>query len=258
VREAGVLLHACAADAEHAAQIARVRRRLEAQPKNLARLERRDVYLFLVESYGETVIERAAFAEAVAPVYRAFETELGARGFAIASGLLDSPIAGGRSWLAHATLGTGVRTANQPQYELLANQKPRSMASFFRDAGYRTVLVQPGTTRPSPHIDFYGFEQKYHAFDFDYRGPSYGWATRPDQYVIDSVHRREIARRSSPLFVQYVLVSSHAPWSDLPALVEDWSTLGDGSIYQHIERKHYEIDWPRFENAAQAYIDSIV
>ena len=80
----------------------------------------------------------------------------------------------------------------------------------------------------------------------------------PDQYVIDFVHRREVARRSSPLFVQYALVSSHAPWSDLPPLIDDWSALGDGSIYQQLGRKQYQIDWPRFENAPQAYIDSIV
>ena len=258
VREAGVLFHARTARADHADEIARVRQQLDAQPKNLARLDQRDVYLFLVESYGATVLERPLYLEAIAPVYAAFETELGAGGFAMASGLLDSPIAGGRSWLAHATLGSGVRTENQLQYDVALDLRPRGVASLFRDAGYRTVLVQPGTTRPSPRTEFYGFEQSYYARDLEYRGPSYAWATMPDQYVIDFVHRREVAPRSSPLFVQYTLVTSHAPWSDLPPLVDDWGALGDGSIYEQLGRRQYQIEWPRFQNAPQAYIDSIV
>ena len=81
----------------------------------------------------------------------------------------------------------------------------------------------------------------------------------PDQYVLDFVHRREIATKGNqPLFVQYVLISSHAPWSDLPPIVDDWSRLRNGALFHELPRTRYPIEWPDFANASRAYIDSIV
>jgi len=257
--EAKVTLNVVSENAEHAAAIARQQELLGRTESDLGKLGGRSVYLFLVESYGETVLQRPEFKSAVAPVFHAYESELGARGFSIVSGLLDSTTYGGRSWLAHASLGTGLRVANQLAYEVVCAKKPRALASFFREAGYRTVLVQPGTTRAWPSGEFYGFEQKYFFWNFDYQGPAFAWATMPDQYVLDFIHRREVGRpRSQPLFVQYVLVSSHAPWSDLPPIVDDWSRLGNGALFHQLPRKRYPIEWPDFANASQAYIDSIV
>jgi hypothetical protein len=258
-REAKVLLNVVSENAEHAAAIARQQQRLRATPSDLSRLGGADVYLFLVESYGQTVFERADFTRALAPLLRRYEEDLGGRGFSVVSGVLDSPAYGGRSWLAHATIGTGVRVDNQLGYEVVCEKKPAAMPRFFRDAGYRTVLVQPGTTREWPKGEFYGFDQKYYAWNFDYAGPPFAWATMPDQYVVDFVRRRElVGERSQPLFVQYVLVSSHAPWSDLPPVVDDWASLGDGALFHRLERRTYPIEWPDFANASQAYIDSIV
>jgi hypothetical protein len=173
------------------------------------------------------------------------------------SSLFDSPTYGGHSWLAHATLATGVRTANQLDYEVVCAKAPKAIARFFHDAGYRTVVAQPGTTRPWPKGEFFGFDQKYYLWNFDYKGPSYAWATMPDQYVLDFVRRRELSPARGPLFIQYILVSSHAPWSDLPPLLDDWSSVQNGDIYNHVETTHYPIVWPSFANASEAYIASI-
>jgi len=238
--------------------IAAVERRLEQKPHALDKLHGRNVYLILVESYGQTVFERPAFVRATRETYDSFERELGDRGFSIVSGVMDSPTYGGHSWLAHATLGTGVWTTNQLEFELVLSRKPKAIARFFEPAGYRTVLVQPGTTRPWPKGEFYGFEQRYYLWNFDYHGPSYAWATMPDQFVLDFLRRRELeVPQQRPLFVECVLVSSHAPWSQQPEVVEDWSTLGNGDVYNHLRTVRYAIRWPKFENAASAYIRSI-
>ncbi len=258
-REAKVTLNVVSQNAEHAAAIVRQQELLSRTPSDLGKLGGRNVYLFLVESYGETVLQRPEFRRLADPIFQAYETELGSRGFQIASGLLDSTTYGGRSWLAHASLGTGVRVENQLAYDVVCAKKPRAMASFFRHAGYRTVLVQPGTTRAWPVGEFYGFERKYFFWDFDYAGPAFAWATMPDQYVLDFIRRREIEKpRSQPLFLQYVLVTSHAPWSDLPPIVDDWSRLGNGALFNQLPRTRYPIEWPQFANASGAYIDSIV
>jgi len=215
------------------------------------------VHLILIESYGQTVLERPLFVDSARATLDSFESVLANRGYSIVSNVLDSPTYGGHSWLAHATLGTGVRTANQLDYEVVCAKKPKTLARFFHDAGYRTVVAQPGTTRPWPKGEFFGFDRKYYLWNFDYVGPTYAWATMPDQYVLDFVRRHELSRASGPLFIQYILVSSHAPWSDLPPLVDDWSRVRDGDIYNHVEGTHYPIVWPSFANASGAYIASI-
>ena len=158
----------------------------------------------------------------MAPVYAAFESELGQHGFAMASTLLTSATYGGRSWLAHAGLRTGVRTEDGLAYAVMleARPSPQTMAQFFHAAGYQTVLVQPGTTARKPEGLVAGFDEKIYAMDLDYHGPAFNWSTMPDQYVIDFVHRHVVARRPEsprpPLFVEYELVSSHSPWSLQP------------------------------------------
>jgi hypothetical protein len=240
-----------------AATIAATEKQLAVTPSDLSGLGGRNVFLFVVESYGETVFRRPAFVSSTRTLYDGFETALGKAGFGMATGVLQSSTYGGRSWLAQATLSTGVKTTNQLEYALLLAKQPPAIAKFFERAGYRSVLAQPGTTRPWPKGAFYGFNQRYYSWNFDYRGPSFDWATMPDQFVIDFVHRREVAAAHGPLFIEYVLVSSHAPWSIQPRLVEDWSTLGDGSLYNQLKPRRYAIEWPKFQNAGDAYIRSI-
>jgi Sulfatase len=255
--EVEFLFNVYGAQADEAKAIARTEQRLSSMPTDLAKLGGKNVQLILVESYGQTVIERPLFVDAMRATFDSFEQELGESGYTVVSNVLDSPTYGGHSWLAHATLDTGIRTANQLDYEVVCAEKPKALAKFFRAAGYRTVVAQPGTTRPWPKGEFFGFEQKYYLWNFDYVGPSYAWATMPDQYLLDFVRRRELGAAARPLFIEYVLVSSHAPWSDLPPMVDDWSLVQNGAIYNRLEATHYPIVWPSFANASAAYIDSI-
>jgi len=239
-------------------EIARVQSELSRVPADLAKLGRADVFLFLIESYGETVVRRDEFAPRMAEVFAELETELGSLGFSFASSLLNSTTYGGSSWLAHATIATGVRVENQMHYDLLETSRPLTLAELFRRAGYRTVRVEPGTTRPTRHGAISGFVARYGAEDFDYRGPRFGWAPMPDQYVLDFVHRRELrAGRAQPLFIEYVLVSSHAPWNEQPVVVPDWSELGDGAVFGRLKPVRYAVSWPDIGVASAAYLRSI-
>src|SRR5262249_35254554 len=73
---------------------------LQRAAHGLARLRSANLFLFLVESYGETVLERPDLARAIDPVYDATGGALAAAGFDVASGLLSSPTYAGRSHLA--------------------------------------------------------------------------------------------------------------------------------------------------------------
>ena len=194
-------------------------------------LEGADVYLFIVESYGYTLYSEPVHFDLIQPELREFQDRLAQAGFRIASTFLDSPSFGGNSWLADSTLATGVRIDNEAAYELLHDSDVKPIAQFFNEIGYRTVVAMPATTYAWPEGEFYRFEQKYYYKDFDYRGPNLKWAPMTDQYVLDFIHRNEVRGASRPLFIQYVMISSHYPFNMIPRYFEDWSRIGAGSIY---------------------------
>jgi len=257
-REAEFLVNVYSHQAREAKAIASVQEVLDHTPARLERLHHANVLLMFVESYGATVVERPMFADKTLPVLKSMEGNLASHGFASASGFLISATYGGMSWLAHATLMTGVRTTNQLEYDLLGVHKPRSMAHILHEAGYHTVLLEPNTNRQSSGADFYDFDETYRSWNFDYAGPAFAWATMPDQYVLDFARRKVVELAQGPLFATYVLVSSHAPWSHVPTLVPDWSHVGNGAIYHSHPLKRAHLDWSNFSQAAEPYLTSIL
>jgi hypothetical protein len=257
LQEADFIIHGKRYRAAVLQSVARTRETLENHPNDLAKLEGANVYLFLIESYGQTVLDRPILSSRALQIYKTFESELRPLGFLMASGLLDSPTYGGHSWLAHATLGTGVRTNDQFRFRTVCESRPLTLANLFRQAGYRTVLAQPATTRPWPQGEFYGFDRKYYAWNFEYKGPAFSWAPMPDQYVLDFIRRKEAIPSQRWLFIQYALVSSHAPWNRQPLLIHDDSKIGDGSIYASRRTITFPTDWSDMSQATDAYLHSI-
>jgi hypothetical protein len=224
----------------------------------LDKLQGNNVLLFFVESYGRTIWERPEHAAILKPVYEEVDERLKDAGFNVVSKFITSPTFGGFSWFAHETVNTGFKVVSHLHSRLLEEENPTSLAHYFRDAGYRSVWVAPATTRPWPGMDDrWGFQNHYFAWQFGYKGPSFAWAPMPDQFVIDHIHRSEVARSAQPLFVEYVLISTHAPWSDIPRYIDDWSTIGDGSIYYKTGRDRYKVSWNNLEDAAEAYCHSV-
>ena len=255
--EADFILHVYGYRAERLAEIRRVQDELSRLPNNLAKLGGKDVLLFVIESYGVTVRARPLFTARLGPIYDAFDASLERHGFAVASSVLDSPTYGGSSWLAHSTLGTGVRTSNQFQFSLLKASAPQTIAGFFKAAGYRTVLVQPATTRILPGDDFHRFEHRYFAAAFDYKGPSFAYAPMPDQYIVDFIDRRERKPGRRPLFIEFALVSSHIPWTEHAPIIDDWAQIGDGAIFGNLEKIRFRGTWQDFTEASEGYAHSI-
>lgn len=241
-------------------EIAGVQRRLQHMPSGLEHLRRADVLFFLIESYGITAFANGEYYSRLGPTFQSFADTLGRQGYHIATGTLDSSTYGGGSWLAHATLASGVRIADGRDFAVLRQGDPKltTMATMFQRNGYRSVVVQPGTTRRFPEGEVRGFQGKYYLMDLGYKGPPFAWATMPDQYVLDFIHRREVAPAKQPVFVQYALVSSHAPWSALPAIVEDWSDIGDGDIYNRLPPTRFPIDWSTMFRGGDAYVESLL
>ena len=242
---------------KHRAVIGSALRKSRTTPSSLDKLQGADVFVFFVESYGQTIYDDTRHFPLIASDLAAIERSLKNQGFEILSNFVSSPTYGGSSWLAHATLSTGVHLNNQMRYNLLITSQVKTLARYFNAAGYRTVRAMPGTQWPWPQGEFYGYQAKYYAWHFDYRGPMYGWSTMPDQYVIDFIRRREIETATQPLFIEFNLVSSHAPFHLQPPYVQDWSLIGDGSLYHDLDVTTFPISWPDLSNAAEGYVASI-
>ncbi|HLU55993.1 MAG TPA: sulfatase [Pseudonocardia sp.] len=197
----------------------------------LTALRGKDVVFAFVESYGRSALERPELAGPVVAALEAGDAELAAAGFAARSGFLTSPVAGGSSWLAHATLLSGMRVANQARHDALMASDRLTLVSAFAKADWRTVAVMPGTTGEWPEARFYGHQ---HVLDFPalgYRGPDLGWASVPDQYTMAAFERMEHGRPDRPpLLAEIALASSHAPWPLIPPVI-GWDQVGDGSVF---------------------------
>jgi hypothetical protein len=213
--------------------LARIKAAQIALPQNadLASLKGRNVLLVFVESYGAITLTDPALAESLNPVRSRFEENARAAGYHVYSSLLNSPITGGGSWMAHATLTTGARIDTQPLYDVLLTTEAPTLARFFRNAGHRTVVAMPRIQQPWPEGAFFAFDTVLNDAAFAYAGMRFSWETIPDQFVLETVHAREIAPAEKPLFIQYVLSSSHLPFDRAPPVIEDGRTLGDGRIY---------------------------
>jgi hypothetical protein len=227
-------------------------------PTTLDKLERADIFLMFIESYGHTVYADSRHFSMLASFIKGFERDLKAGGFDAVSNFLEAPTYGGSSWLTHATIASGIQLNTQMLYNLLIFSQAKTIAGYFNDAGYRTVSVMPGTTWPWPEGEFFGYQKKYYAWHFDYNGPRYGWSPMPDQYVLDFIHRSEIQHRRQPLFIEFVLVTSHAPFHMQPAYLEDWSRIKDGAVYHRQEPITFPVTWPELTNASEAYMTSIL
>jgi hypothetical protein len=223
----------------------------------LTKLNGSDVYVFFIESYGHTVFADPRHFPLITSFLQDAEQNLKKNGYLACSNFLKAPAFGGSSWLTHGALAGGVTIDSQLQYDLLLTSGVLPVAEYFNRAGYHTVSVMPGTLWPWPAGAYFKYRKKYYAPDFDYRGPKFAWAPMPDQYVLDAIYRTEIQNRSKPLFIEFVLISSHAPFNELPQYIPDWSAIGDGSIYHHRQPIRFPIIWPELKNASEAYVTSI-
>lgn len=189
-------------------------------------LRGRDTRIVFVESYGRASFDNPLYAPAHLATLRAGAARLRARGYAIRSAWLASPVSGGQSWLAHATLATGLRVSDAAAYAALLDSPRRWLFHLAQGAGMRTEALMPGITRAWPEGARMGFDTILAAEDLGYRGPPFGWVTMPDQFTLAVMGRRRAPPEGR--LAQVVLISSHAPWSEPPPLLPD---PGDGAAF---------------------------
>jgi hypothetical protein len=233
-------------------------RRVPAQ-ELLTGLRGKDVLFVFVESYGRVAVEGSSFSAGVNAVLASGTKQLKEAGFSSRSAFLTSPTFGALSWLAHATLQSGLWVDSQQRYDVLVTSSRLTLSRLFGRAGWRTVADAPANTWDWPQGEFYHYDHIYDSRNVGYEGPRFGYPTMPDQYTLDAFYRLELAQEQRrPVMAEIDLISSHAPWSRTPRMI-DQSAVGDGSVYNGMpEQLPSETDiWPSPQRVQAAYGESI-
>lgn len=226
-------------------------------PELLQALRGKDVLVVFVESYGRVAVDESSL---VGATLESSTNQLRAEGFSSKSAWLTSSAFGGFSWLAHASLHSGLWVDSQQRHDQLMSTDRFTLSRAFANAGWRTVAVVPANRYDWPEgSSFYGYDTVYDARTLGYAGPGFGYAPMPDQYTLSALDRLELERPDRrPVMAEVDLVTSHVPWAPLPRLV-DWASIGDGSVYWSMAGKAPTQDsvWQTREGVRAAYAQSI-
>jgi phosphatidylglycerophosphate synthase len=216
-------------------------------------LRGKDVLLVFVESYGQMAVQGTSFSPGVDAVVDAGTQRLQADGFSSRSGWLAAPNFGGGSWLADATLQSGVWVNSPGRFSALVGSRRLALAAAFRRAGWATAADMPATRGSWPDgRSFYRYDKIWTRDNLGYRGPQFGFSPMPDQYALEALQKLELAKpHRRNVFAEIFLSSSHEPWTRVPRLIS-WQRVGDGSIFNHLP-----IDRAGLTDTQQGYVTSI-
>jgi phosphatidylglycerophosphate synthase len=197
----------------------------------LTGLRGKDVIIAFVESYGQVAVQGTSFSAGVDAVLRQGTASLARAGWSSQSAWITSPGFGGISQLAHSTLQSGLWVNTVQRYAELVGSRRFTLSDAFDKAGWRTAYDAPADDISWPiGTYFYHFDKVYDQRDVGYHGPTFSYASMPDQYTLAAFQRLELTPGHKPVMAQIVLVSSHTPWAPLPVMVP-WSKVGNGSIF---------------------------
>lgn len=227
----------------------------------LTALRGKDVLLVFVEAYGQVAVQGKWFSPQVDKALAQGNKRLASAGFSSRSGFLVSATYGGISWLAHSSLQSGLWVNSQIRYNELLTRKRFTLAAAFKRAGWRTVADDPSNDRPWPQgVAYYHYDKVYNRNNVGYHGPTYTYASMPDQYMWLELQRLELGKpHRKPLFAEVDTISSHMPWNRIPEEI-GWNQVGNGSIYNRLpEDKNLDGPfWVTPKRVQAAYATSVV
>jgi phosphatidylglycerophosphate synthase len=197
----------------------------------LTGLRGKDVIIAFVESYGQVAVQGNSFSAGIDAVLRQSTASLARAGWSTQSAWINAPGFGGVSQLAHSTLQSGLWVNTHQRYAEIVASSRFTLSDAFDKAGWRTVSDSPSDDYYWPiGTSFYHFDKIYDRRNVGYHGPTFSYASMPDQYTLAAFQRLELTPGHKPVMAEIDLVSSHTPWAPLPVMVP-WNKVGNGSIF---------------------------
>ena len=236
--------------------------RMEGVKPNVAGLKGADVYVLFLESYGRAVLGSESSRTAYNAWCEDFTNQIHEAGFTAASRFMFPSIRGGQSLLAHAEFLCGIEVENRRIFDMLLESDQIALPKTFAEAGYETINVQPAMTIRWPASKvFFGFTRDRFNDSLPYDGPWFPWGFMPDQYALQLILDSEVSNAESPLFVQYIGVTSHAPYSRTPRYYKNWEDTQITGAYDYgTDSKVFDIGWHNYvghPEVEEAYLATI-
>ncbi len=197
----------------------------------LSGLRGKDVVIVFVESYGQVAVHGTSFSPGVDAVLRQGSATLARAGVSPAAPTSTPPPSAASAGSPDSTLQSGLWVDNQQRYDQLMGTNRFTLTGAFHQAGWRTVSDIPSDDEPwADGKSFYHFDKFYNRLNVGYHGPTFSYASMPDQYTLAKLQQNELEPGHRPVMAEVDTVSSHIPWTPLPRMVP-WNKLGDGSIF---------------------------
>lgn len=217
-----------------------------------------DLILVFLESYGAAAFDVPEYARQLQPRLDALASSLARSGRHAVSAFVKSPTFGGGSWLAHASLLSGIDVSDPGNYDLLLTTKRPTLVSHFQAQGYGTVALMPGIRADWPEGSFYGYDMLLDSRRLDYRGPEFGYWRIPDQYSIARfAEQRSASTSAQPQFLVFPTVTSHLPFGPVPPYQPDWSLLTAAVPFALSALTQSLGQRPDWLNLAPAYVQTL-
>ena len=224
----------------------------------LRTLNRADVLITFIESYGSSTVDRPAFRTALAPARQRLQAATRDTGREVVSTYVTSPTFGGNSWLAHITLLSGIRVDEPGRYAALMTRDRRTLGTAFTDNGYRSVGVMPGLRLAWPEGRFYHFDAIHDAAALDYKGPPFGWFVIPDQYSLAWFTAHELQPQSrQPVFAVFPTLGTHLPFRPTPPYQADWSRMLGAAPYDEQPLRQALAETPQWLDMGASYVVAV-
>lgn len=226
--------------------------------------KRPNFYFLVVEAYGE-VLATWDMTDAYRALMTRVRGRLEAAGYHMRTAYSSAPVHGGRSWLSIATMQTGI-LIDEPEsftaFEATSRKTP-TLVGFFRNQGYHTASVEPGTKDRAGvgRDDLYGHEVRIAAPQLGYEGKRWGFGVIPDEFTLDQVRTRHLGALAEPRYLFFMSVSTHYPWTaETVPPIEDlgprWPPLPGvdaiGTEFRRYYLKSVEYDWRAFTEFLEA------
>ncbi|WP_018862763.1 MULTISPECIES: hypothetical protein [unclassified Thioalkalivibrio] len=233
--------------------------REQAEGRPLPGLGDVDVILGLVESYGVSAVFDERYAPVIVPSLDFIGEQLDDADLHVVTGVLEAPIAGGQSWLAQASLLTGLQVRYAGHYDALQAQTRDTLVQDFQATGHETAMLAPAIQLDWPEGQWFRWDRIVDKHGFEYAGPPFFWVTMPDQYTWSFFEREIRGPSERPVFAMLALISSHAPWTPILPVLEDWEAIGDGAVFDEWAGKGPtpESLWRDFDRVREYYAESV-
>ncbi|MBX2885661.1 MAG: hypothetical protein KTR32_37240 [Granulosicoccus sp.] len=228
---------------------------LDEQTPGFSALQGKDVIIMFIESYGRSYLDAERFRPASHSLLSRMEKTINEADVQIRSGWLESPIRGGRSWLAHASLHAGLKIDSQARYDRLITSERKTIADLFEGAGWQSIGIMPAIQFEWPESHWYSYDKLFVNDDLDFQGERFGYVTMPDQYTLSHFENNIRAKSDDAIMATMALLSTHAPWTPLPRKLP-WEDIGDGSVYDGSHRFGERISWKYRSQVQDMYIQS--